>query len=101
MKKEKVIHVRCTDEQKKTIESRADKAGLTVSEYALRCSINSRTRIRSSSKDAARTITQCQVYVNEACLEVKNCQDGNSTSGILSKLNEIQEGLDEIWRLLK
>lgn len=101
MKKDTVIHVRCTNEQKKKIEVRAKKAEISISEYVLKSSLTSRTRISSTSKDAARTIAQCQVSINDACIEAQNCHDQNERDRIMAKLDNVQEGLDEIWRLLK
>ena len=103
MKKNTVIHARCTNEQRQIIKERADKAGLTLSEYVIKSALHSRTRISSVGKDMTRTITQFQVCINNMQVELKKMQSTEKIElGSLEKnIIAAQEGLDELWRLSK
>lgn len=103
MKKDTFIHVRCKNEEKIDIEKRACKAGLTTSEYVKKCSLKSRTRISSAGKDMTRTITQFQAGINEIALDIEkmNTVGLKNIDNLKEKIEEVQEGLDELWRLLK
>jgi hypothetical protein len=51
------IHIRVTSNEKDILHIQAEKAGLTVSEYLRRCSLNKRLHSRVSDKAVARLIT--------------------------------------------
>ena len=53
------IQVRLTDDEKKTLFIQADKAGLTLSEYVRRCSLNKRIQSHVSDKAIARLSSLC------------------------------------------
>ena len=53
------IQVRITDEEKNTLLIQADKAGLTLSEYVRRCSLNKRIQSHVSDKAIARLSSLC------------------------------------------
>jgi hypothetical protein len=53
------IHIRITDAEKKILLIQADKAGLTLSEYIRRCSLNKRIESRVSDKAIARLSSLC------------------------------------------
>jgi hypothetical protein len=54
------IHIRITsDEKKNTLLIQAQKAGLTLSEYLRRCSLNKRIHSRVSDKAIARLSSLC------------------------------------------
>lgn len=103
MKKNSVIHARCTQQQKLKIEKRAEKAGLTSSEYVIMCAMNGRPKGNSGRKDMIRTVTQFQKSINDMEFEVEKLKnDGKIVPGnIVTQLCEIQEGVDELWLLLK
>lgn len=103
MKKNTVIHARCTDEEKNRIEKRAEKAGLTSSEYIVQSVLKSRTRLSSAGKDMTRTITQFQAGINEIALDIEKMSTVGlkNIDNLKEKIEEVQEGLDELWRLLK
>lgn len=103
MKKDVIIHARCTAEQKQALERRADKSGMSLSEYIVKCASNSRTRISNTSKDMTRTITQFQICINNMSTDLGKIETEKKIEvGSMKKnINDIQEGLDELWRLLK
>lgn len=103
MKKDTVIHARCTNEQRKTIEKRADKAGMTLSEYVIKSALQSRTRISNAGKDMSRTITQFQVSINNMEMGLKKMKSTEKIElrCLENDIKAVQEGLDELWRLLK
>ena len=103
MKKDTVIHARCTNEQKQIIEDRANKAGLALSEYVVKSALHSRTRISSVGKDMTRTMTQFQVCINNMQVELKKMQSTEKIElgGLEKNIKAVQEGLDELWRLSK
>jgi len=53
------IHIRVTCDEKEILHTQAQKAGLTVSEYLRRCSLNKRIRSRVSDKALARLSSLC------------------------------------------
>ena len=53
------IQVRITDDEKSTLFIQADKAGLTLSEYVRRCSLNKRIQSHVSDKAIARLSSLC------------------------------------------
>jgi hypothetical protein len=59
------IHIRVTSNEKEILHTQAQKAGLTVSEYLRRCSLNKRIHSRVSDKADARLSSLCglQIYL--------------------------------------
>jgi hypothetical protein len=55
------IQVRLTDDEKNTLFIQADKAGLTLSEYVRRCSLNKRIQSHVSDKAIARLSSLCSL----------------------------------------
>ena len=53
------IHIRVTSDEKEILHTQAQKAGLTVSEYLRRCSLNKRIHSRVSDKAIARLSSLC------------------------------------------
>ena len=53
------IHNRLTSDEKDILHAQAQKAGLTVSEYLRRCSLNKRIHSRVSDKAVARLSSLC------------------------------------------
>jgi hypothetical protein len=53
------IHIRLTSDEKTILHTQAQKAGLTVSEYLRRCSLNKRIHSRVSDKAVARLSSLC------------------------------------------
>ena len=53
------IHIRLTSDEKEILHTQAQKAGLTVSEYLRRCSLNKRIHSRVSDKAIARLSSLC------------------------------------------
>ena len=53
------IHIRLTSDEKTILHTQAQKAGLTVSEYLRRCSLNKRLHSRVSDKAVARLSSLC------------------------------------------
>ena len=53
------IHIRLTSDEKDILHAQAQKAGLTVSEYLRRCSLNKRIHSRVSDKAVARLSSLC------------------------------------------
>jgi hypothetical protein len=53
------IHIRVTSDEKEILHTKAQKAGLTVSEYLRRCSLNKRIHSRVSDKAVARLSSLC------------------------------------------
>jgi hypothetical protein len=53
------IHIRVTSDEKDILHTQAQKAGLTVSEYLRRCSLNKRLHSRVSDKAVARLSSLC------------------------------------------
>jgi hypothetical protein len=53
------IHIRVTSDEKDILHIQAQKAGLTVSEYLRRCSLNKRLYSRVSDKAVARLSSLC------------------------------------------
>ncbi len=101
MKKEKTItrSVRWTPEEDEKLEKKAEKAGMSMSEYIRRAALNSRTRVRKVPEEKARLITQTQVCLNELLIMEENENEPYEAKKI--KIEEIREGMNEIWTLLK
>jgi hypothetical protein len=53
------IHIRITSDEKEIVHTQAQKAGLTLSEYLRRCSLNKRIHSRVSDKAIARLSSLC------------------------------------------
>ena len=53
------IHIRLTSDEKEILHTQAQKAGLTLSEYLRRCSLNKRIHSRVSDKAVARLSSLC------------------------------------------
>lgn len=99
MRKNRRISFRCTDEQMKRIRTKAEHSGLNISEYVLHAILNSRTRGRKVKEETARDLVQLQNSVNELFLMVKAADP--SIDVVEEKVKQVQEGINEIWNLLK
>jgi len=53
------IHIRITGDEKDILHTQAQEAGLTLSEYLRRCSLNKRLHSRVSDKAIARLSSLC------------------------------------------
>lgn len=94
MRSSVTITIRCTEKEKDMIQKKADKAGMTISQYMKRSAANTRTRIRSVNEDMARHLVELQNDVTALERE----QDEGSRK---KRIGEIQEAVDELWKLLK
>ena len=103
MKKSCRINVRCTEEQMKKIMNKAEKASLSISEYALRSMLNGRSRVRKVKEESARQIVQLQQSLNLIESETKKgmIQGIMGMEDIYEGIIEIQEEVDGLWNLLK
>jgi len=109
MKKNMIVHLRCTEVQKIKIDEKAKRADMTTSSYVLKAALNSKSKIIGSNKDMARCLAQLQVGMNLVRGELQKMGmcglvDENLKKQIHVVLNEIdhlQEGADELWRLSK
>jgi len=109
MKKNAIVHLRCTDAQKTKIDEKAKRADMTTSVYVLNAALNSRSRIVSSNKDMARCLAQLQEGVNLVRGELQKMgmyviQDESlkeQLHSVLKEMDHLQEGADELWRLSK
>jgi len=109
MKKNTIVHLRCTDVQKTKIDEKAKRADMTTSVYVLNAALNSKSKIISSNKDIARCLAQLQQGMNLIRGELQKMgmyvtQDENLKEQLYSVLKEVdylQEGADELWRLSK
>lgn len=100
-RKTTIVSMRCTEEQKKTLEKKAEGAGMPVGGYILRAALNGRTRIRKKDEDIIRCIVQMQNELNEIKLlqEQKRSGLGAKENGFESFIKNMEEALGEIWRL--
>lgn len=101
MKKEKTItrSVRWTPEEDEKLEKKAKKAGMSMSEYIRRAALNSRTRVRKVPEEKARLMTQTQVCLNEFLIMEEDTNEPSKAKKL--KIEEILEGMDALWTLLK
>ena len=103
MKKSCRINVRCTEVQMKKIMNKANKAGLNISEFALRSMLNGRSRVRKVKEESVRQIVQLQQSLNFIESETKKgmAQGITEMEDIYEGLIEIQEEVDGLWNLLR
>ena len=103
MKKSCRINVRCTEVQMKKIMNKAEKASLSISEYALRSMLNGRSRVRKVKEESARQIVQLQQSLNLIESETKKgmIQGIMGMEDIYEGIIEIQEEVDGLWNLLR
>jgi hypothetical protein len=101
MKKEKTItrSVRWTPKEDEKLEKKAEKAGMSMSEYIRRAALNSRTRVRKVPEEKARLMTQTQVCINELLIMEESGNELSEAKKI--KIAEIQEGMNALWTSLK
>lgn len=99
MKKDKSLTVRYSGNEMEKIKRKAEKAGMTMSEYARQASLNSRTRVRKVPEEKARLITQTQASLGELLVMEKSGSESFEVK--ILKIKEIQEGMDGIWTLLR
>ena len=98
-----IMKFRCTPEQEKIIKTKAEKARVPVSEFLLKSTLKSRTRISSASRDMTRSITQCQTDLNRLIIGIQCAAKTGELDGdaLLKTVMTVQDGMDEIWRLLR
>ena len=87
----------------KKIMNKAEKAGLSISEYALRSMLNGRSRVRKVKEESARQIVQLQQSLNLIESETKKgmIQGITGMEDIYEGIIEIQEEVDGLWNLLR
>jgi hypothetical protein len=88
------IYIRITTGEKNTLLIHADKAGLTLSEYIRRCSLNKRIQSRVSDKAIARLSSLCglQKYL---LMQIK---DHPYEATLRSELNSVLAGITTTLR---
>lgn len=94
-KKDQSINIRCTKKQKATVELKAEKSGVSISDYVLKKALNSNGKIKSTKEDMARCNAYFQLKLNE--LERMVMDNGNLE--VLEKVKEIQKAEDARWKL--
>ncbi|MCD7996969.1 MAG: hypothetical protein LUH21_07010 [Clostridiales bacterium] len=94
--KDSTLKIRCTYNQKCEIQHRAEKSGMTMSEYVIQTSLKSRNRIRTPKKDLINAITEVQISFNVLEHEI----DDRNEEKIEEQLVQIRERLDHLWRIL-
>lgn len=87
----------------KKIMNKAEKASLSISEYALRSMLNGRSRVRKVKEESARQIVQLQQSLNLIESETKKgmIQGIMGMEDIYEGIIEIQEEVDGLWNLLR
>ena len=87
----------------KKIMNKAEKASLSISEYALRSMLNGRSRVRKVKEESARQIVQLQQSLNLIESETKKgmIQGITGMEDIYEGIIEIQEEVDGLWNLLR
>lgn len=93
--KNSTLKIRCTDNQKCEIQQKAEKVGMTMSEYVIQTSLKSRNRIRTPKKDWINGITELQVAINALENEIGDRND----KVIDDHLTQIRERMDHLWHI--
>lgn len=94
-KKDQSINIRCTKSQKATVEQKAEKSGVSLSDYVLKKALNANGRIKSTKEDMARCNARFQLKLNELEQMLVNIGDCE----LLEKVKELQKAEDARWRL--
>lgn len=89
------VNARCTEEQRNTIDKKAEKCGLSRSEYLLKMACNGTSRVQKTKEDMARCNACFQSGLNE--LEVMIMDTGDQK--LIEKVKELQKAEDVRWRL--
>ena len=88
------IHIRVTSNEKDILHTQAEKAGLTVSEYLRRCSLNKRLHSRVSDKAVARLSSLCGLQKHLLTQITGLPQEGT----LRSELNSVLAGITATLR---
>jgi hypothetical protein len=90
------IHIRLTSDEKTILHTQAQKAGLTVSEYLRRCSMNKRIHSLVSDKAIARLSSLCGLQ-KHLLMEITGLpQEGT----LRSELNSVLTGITATLRTI-
>ncbi len=84
--KGKVTSVRLSEEQLKTVKSKAKTHGMSVSNYIITTAVNGGNAL------TPETLVQIQNLVNDACAALSEAAP--------EKVHELQKGVDELWQKL-
>ena len=90
------IHIRLTRDEKEILHTQAQKAGLTVSEYLRRCSLNKRIHSRVSDKAIARLSSLCGLQKHLLMQITGHPQEGT----LRSELNSVLAGITATLRAI-
>jgi hypothetical protein len=90
------IHIRVTSDEKDILHIQAQKAGLTVSEYLRRCSLNKRIHSRVSDKAVARLSSLCGLQKHLLMQITGLPQEGT----LRSELNSVLAGITATLRTI-
>jgi len=90
------IHIRITGDEKDILHTQAQEAGLTLSEYLRRCSLNKRLHSRVSDKAIARLSSLCglQKYLLMQITGLPN------EDKLRSELNSVLAGITATLRII-
>src|ERR1035438_425932 len=88
------IHIRLTSNEKDILHLQAEKAGLTLSEYLRRCSLNKRIHSRVSDKAIARLSSLCGLQKHLLMQITGLPQEGT----LRSELNSVLAGITATLR---
>ena len=90
------IHIRITGDEKDILHTQAQEAGLTVSQYLRRCSLNKRLHSRVSDKAIARLSSLCglQKYL---LMQITGLPNEDT---LRSELNSVLTGITSTLRTI-
>ena len=88
------IHIRLTSNEKDILHLQAEKAGLTLSEYLRRCSLNKRIHSRVSDKAIARLSSLCGLQ-KHLLMQITGLPNEGT---IRSQLNSVLAGITTTLR---
>lgn len=91
-RKTETLSIRCLPETKKKMQNKADKFGVSVSDFVLNCVETNLKRNAKCSKDKARILVESQEAMNQLILSL-----GPEQQEIKKRLIDLSKGEMGLW----
>lgn len=97
IRKNAVINVRCTEEDKKRIGNKANKKEVSVGTYVVDCAIAGLERKSSKEKKRVTKLVSQQQELNDMYADIKNRTEPFSPEEVMEIVKKIERGVRGLW----
>lgn len=97
LRKDKVITIRCSENERKQIERKAENIGKSVSSYVLDCSMAGLERKKDKDKKRIKQMIQNTEICNQIHKKLKE-SEADIPEDIKCMIDLLMKGVDQLWQ---